>query len=292
MLGKLLKYDFKALARVMLPLQGGVLLAGILGCFLVNFTYRSISNNLMYSYSSYRGPAAPIEEVSGAVMGMLAVLFFSLVFASFFVTLFLVARHFYKNFLRDEGYLTFTLPVTTTQNLLSKTIAGFVWLIINATILVIVAVLLSLVGFADYGLVNAGVVEVYGEMFSELSNGPGLVLLIELIVIALVGTTYSILQVYVSLIIGASIAKSYKLLAGIGIYVAISTVMQGFVSFIVFFFAATFASGSSSFYSMSEFSWFYEMQPFLLPSLIVSCVCSVVFFLVGKHLLNTKLNLE
>lgn len=295
MLGKLLKYDFKALNRVMLPLQGSVLLAGVVACLSLNFFFRSLSNSAsvyLAGGSSVSSPnMLPLQEMVNTASVMLAVLFLVMVFASYWVTLFLIGRHFYKNLLRDEGYLSFTLPVTVNKSILSKTIAGSVWLFVNVLILCFVVVLLSLVGFSTEGIVNIWVAEGYLDVLAELSNVPGMVLIFEIIVFAVVATVFCVLQVYVSLAVGAVIARTHKVLAGIGIYVAIYTVMQIITSFLY----VGLSVGGADLYERiyyADYSWFYAAQVALLPPLIIFIALSFVFFLLSKHLLKTRLNLD
>ena len=291
MLGKLLSCDFKAFGRVMLPLQGGVLLAGIAGCFMVNFSYKSISNSLSSSYYSSSSQAVlPLEEMLNATMTMLSGLFFAVVFASFWVTLFLVARHFYKSFLKDEGYLAFTLPVTTNQHVLSKVIAGFIWVLINALILCFTIVLLTLVGFTDSGIFNREVLGYYGDLFRELSNAPGVVLIIQAILLGILFVLCNVLQIYASLVVGATIARTHKVLAAIGIYIAFSFVMNTIMTFTSI--GSSIVFEMSNYVMNSDYSWFYALQPVILPMLLFYVVVVVVFFILSKYLLKNRLNLD
>ncbi len=161
MLGKLLKYDFKALSRVMFPLQGGTLLAVLIGVILVRLTVDSIISSTSY-YSPYSSAVA-YDGLFFGITSMLAALFGAVIFASSWVTLFFIGRHFFQSFLRDEGYLSFTLPVTTTQNLLSKTIAGATWILVNGAILLIGMLLLFVMGIPgnEPGLINTEILK-YG----------------------------------------------------------------------------------------------------------------------------------
>ena len=293
MLGKLLKYDFKALNRVMLPLQGATLVAGMLGCFFVNFSFRSLATNITQTLSqSPSYSTSSLEQMLYLCSSLLAGLFLSVVFASSWVTLFLIARHFYNNFLKDEGYLTFTLPVTTNQNLLSKTIVGGVWTLINLVVLSLVMVVLTLVGFSTEGLISEDVLKVYGEIFSVFGATQGTVLIVESIAVCLIGAVFSVLMVYVSLVIGASIARTYKALAGVGIYVGISFVIQILLSAVYIVVVFCMASGTTTSSVLSPDYFFNMMQMLLLPILVIYAICPVVFHLVSKHLLSNKLNLD
>ena len=61
--------------------------------------------------------------------------FFVTVFAAILLTTIFCILRFYKNFFTGEGYLTFTLPITTTQHLLAK--PGVALLAEVATLIVI-----------------------------------------------------------------------------------------------------------------------------------------------------------
>lgn len=51
---------------------------------------------------------------------------YALGFASSIITLIFILMRYYKNFFTDEGYLTFTLPVTPHELLWTKLISGMV----------------------------------------------------------------------------------------------------------------------------------------------------------------------
>ena len=62
------------------------------------------------------------------------------------VTLCTVIR-FYKNFFTDEGYLMFTLPVKTSDLILSKTLVAVIWRLIS-----FLFIILSVFGIASVGV--------------------------------------------------------------------------------------------------------------------------------------------
>jgi len=286
MLAKLLKYDFRALNRIMLPLQGGVLLAAVVGSFAIRIALISLEN----SYSMY-SPASSgslhLEEVIYSTSLLVGVLIYAAIVASYWISLFLIARHYNQSFLRDEGYLAFTLPVSASQNLMSKVIAGSLWLFINMAILVFAMILLALIGFTGTG--SNTVFVVMDNMKEEFSNVPGFIFFVELFVVALLAAVHGILQIYTSLNIGAVLARTHKVAAGIGIFVAINMIMQIVMSVVTF--GLGFGPGSSIDFS-AQYSWFPMMQVVVLPPLIIFAALVFVYFFVSKHLLTTKLNLD
>ena len=119
MLRKLLKHEFRATGRIMLPMYL-ILLVTAVGS---NFAGR----RMMGSQSNILN-----------VLAVLIVMAFGFAIAGVFVMAFvLMIQRFYKNLLQDEGYLMFTLPVSVHQHIWSKLIVSAVWF--AATVLAIIA---------------------------------------------------------------------------------------------------------------------------------------------------------
>ena len=125
MLGKLLKQEFRATGRIMLPVFGALLILGV----LANFSFRLLDSNLS----------------DNRILRFFAVMVLSLfalgMFAAMFVTLWLMISRFYRNLLKDEGYLMHTLPVSVHGLVWSKLIASLVWFILTG---LVIALILSL----------------------------------------------------------------------------------------------------------------------------------------------------
>ena len=113
MLGKLIKYEFRATRRTMLPLYAALLCVALL-------------TRLSMSALSVPGGGAH-HGFLNFVAGIMGMLFGLLTFALGFITLFLMAQRFQKNLLGDEGYISFTLPVTVSQNIAAKLMVSCVW---------------------------------------------------------------------------------------------------------------------------------------------------------------------
>ncbi len=121
MLKKLIKYDFRDQGKLLWPLH----LALLLGSLIAGFC-------LMYNLNSLRNIAENAPMSALRVISMVVItLVMSAIIASSIVTIILVGRQYYRNCFCDEGYLTFTLPVSPSQVLLSKLITGSAWSIIN-----------------------------------------------------------------------------------------------------------------------------------------------------------------
>ena len=77
-----------------------------------------------------------------SILAITMFLGFLLLCASILTMMVLIVVNFYKTLITDEGYLTFTLPVSPTKLLLSKVLNGIIW---NTIMLVIFGLGLALI---------------------------------------------------------------------------------------------------------------------------------------------------
>lgn len=119
MLRKLIKHEFRATGRIMLPLYL-VLLVTALGSNLAT-----------------RGMLDDLPGVLRILEGLIIVAFGCAIGGVLVMSFVLMIQRFYKNLLQDEGYLMFTLPVSVHQHIWSKLIVSVVWF--AATVLAIIA---------------------------------------------------------------------------------------------------------------------------------------------------------
>ena len=108
MLGKLVKYEYKATARLLLPLFGGVVLTW--------------GADALVRFITMRMGMGDRTLVNG-LFGFLAVM---TLLAAFFVTIFTGIRQFYR-LLGEDGYLLFTLPAHPAAHMAAKLICGTGW---------------------------------------------------------------------------------------------------------------------------------------------------------------------
>ena len=110
MLTKLLKYEFKATGRVILPIAGGVLVLNLVSSLLGHFV-----NNTGHTMP-WVGFLTALLTVA-TFLGMLAVLA---------VCFFASVQRYYK-LLGEQGYLMLSLPVHAWQHIAAKLICGVLW---------------------------------------------------------------------------------------------------------------------------------------------------------------------
>lgn len=126
MLTKLLKYEGKATARILLPIGGGVL-----GFTLIT----SLVNYLLNGYGAWPQAVIWLQDLLNAV----TVLAWIFVLG---VCVFLNVQRFYK-LLGEQGYLMFSLPVPLWHHIAVKLISACVWTGITVLYLLLCGNILS-----------------------------------------------------------------------------------------------------------------------------------------------------
>lgn len=287
MLGKLFKHDFRALSRVLVPTHLAILAATIIAT--TGFAY-----NLRKDIS---GAIGGLEMLVSTISVVLSVLMVVAIFASVFLVAFIIFQRFYKSFMCDEGYLTFTLPVKTTQLLWSKLLSAGAWMVINSLLLILCVFIFVAFGTSSTSFFNAQAFETLGVFITEMNEmlGSRLVLpIIEFVVFIIISAAYSLLSVYLALIIGGVLSQNHRLLAAIGAYFGINMLVGVITSVVQNVFIIDMVSVRFNVNTPTELFdvLFNALNPYFLVIMAITAVLAVVFFIVSHYLLKNKLNLE
>jgi len=291
MLGKLILYDIRALGRSLLPVQLVVLLFGLATTVLFTFSMRYSFNNVLSSLPASR--LAGIMQI-GVVIGV--IILFSLLCASAIMTLVLVVRHFYLNLMGDEGYLSFTLPVTVTQHVVAKTLSGLMWIILNALVILFLVLVFAVFGTASKGIVNSDFVTILNTFFADLFTYDAVFLIVEYPVKLLLDAINLLLLLYFALSAGAALAHRHKIAVAALIFIGICIVVS-----IVQSVAETVMVGMAGGYPLfndllylveSSSSYLFYLQISMIVKGVISVLLSIAYYAFTHHLLSNRLNLE
>ena len=221
MLKKLMKHDFRALSRTLFPLQIGILGGGLVATLLTAVTIRIGEN------TSSTGGSALLRQLVIGVSATASILIGIAIMASALVTLLLIGYHFYRSFLADEGYLTFTLPVSTSKLIWSKLLTGMIWTVINAFVVMVTLLIFSVFGTTSSSIVNTEVLQAFRAFFTDILpqaaqyvNVP--LMSVEVVVIGVLALAAQMLQIYFAIVVGGQVAKKHRILAAIGMYLLIN----------------------------------------------------------------------
>lgn len=208
MLIKLLKHEFRATARIMLPMYL-VLLATAVGS---NFASRGI----------WDSGFAVLELLSALIV----IAFGIAIFGVFVMAFAMMIQRFYKNLLQDEGYLMFTLPVSVHQHIWTKLIVSAVWFVLTFLAVLLASMIVAfdvdfLTGFSDF-------IVTFFQGFQKLKISEalnGTVILAELAVLVFLGLMAFSLQFYAALAAGHS-RPNHKLLWSVALFFVFQFVVQ------------------------------------------------------------------
>ncbi len=205
MLKKLMKHEFRATLRVMLPLY--LLLT------VTAFGARASISGLLET-----------ESVLVDILASLLVVAFGIAMAAVcLVSVFLMVQRFYQNLLRDEGYVMMTLPVSVHQQVWSKLLVGIVWcagtvLVVCLSLFVLVFDLELLEGFGRFA------VELWSFLKTELGFD-GVLVVLEVLVVCILAACSMYLEFYCALAIGHS-RPNHKLVWSIVAYFAMDAAIS------------------------------------------------------------------
>jgi len=267
MFAKLLKHDCKAMFRHWwIAAASSVLLAIIAGICL---------NIVTVSYTTH----LTIQAVAYIL------LIFSIIAIFFFPTLaaILMFRYFNKNFFHDEGYLTFTLPVSKTALLSSKLVTGTIFAVFSTIVFGLDLILIAIINgeyLSDIRYLMFKWVPNY--LYEDLSMAITTIV-INFAILAAIATSTAF--IFLCITLANIIAKKRKLLVGLGIFYAIQMVLV--------IFARTVISSGALDLMCREAKKFDIYQPFTaLAILAVIVILGAAIYLINLYLLDKKLNLE
>ena len=189
MLGKLLKYEFRATGRSMLPVLGVMTLLVL----LANISVRVLDRN---------------------IGGFLAVLFGLILFAAVIAVIaaeimpvVVMVTRFYRNLLGSEGYLMHTLPASVHSLVWSKLIVSCVWMLLTN----LVVFLLCFASVLHLGDLSLGQILEGFPSFAEIrealarmgvSGGDVTLLLVEMALIVVLVQLAACLHFYAAMSLG------------------------------------------------------------------------------------------
>ncbi len=240
MLGKLIKYDFKALAKNMFPLYGLMIALTLVCSLMIRF---NIDRGFVFGISVF----AWIVSMS----------------SSFAVTAILVVLRFYNGLLKNEGYLSFALPVKTETHILAKVFNALIWAFVEALALGVCVLIyaFTVANFLD-------IMEAFRYLFTLDTNF--YLSLLQAMLLGALELVCSICLFFAALSVGHLFDKHQKLIAGI--FVVAMYILR------VFLFPSSFV------YEYGERMSFLHPLLFVIPLLLSGIYSLVTWFILDRHL--------
>jgi hypothetical protein len=268
MLGKLLKHEIKATARLFLPM------------YLVILIFAIINKILNPSYVLETSANLNLQTTISIIS---TIIYFALIVGIVIMTLVIMVQRFYKNLLGDEGYLMFTLPVKTWNHIITKLLTAMLW-----TILSFLIIILSFITIASSAPMNMK--SILAELprliaaFTDIFGNTGFFTIPFYAISALAS---NILMIYSAISLGHLFSK-HKLVASFGMYCILYIIDQ----IITIMFMSLF--GRNFLYSVitAGTPTPSQINTFILSLTVVPILLIIGNFILTNMILNKKLNIE
>jgi hypothetical protein len=258
MLSKLLKYEFKATGRVILPLFGALLLLSVISRLFISLRFE-----------------APM--VIGIALTVIMII------SIFVITFIITLQRFYKNLLTNEGYLMFTLPVSADQLIWSKLIAAFVWNLVSILVVGLAIVIMAVTEFRFSDIIREIVRFLQEVHIAGVQLG---VYILEFILASVASLLSSILFFYGCMSCSLLFNKNRVLFSFVAflVFYTVGQILSAIVVSIVM------ATGLPDFFAhMNPYAVIHTAQ---LGVLALNVLIGAFFYFLSRYMLKNKLNLE
>jgi hypothetical protein len=197
MLGKLIKHEFRATSRIMLP----VFLAMLVLSVLANFSIRTLAKD--------NNPTAV-----NLICGLITTAFGVCIVALILIAIVLMVQRFHRNLLTDEGYLMFTLPTSVHNLVCSKMIVSVVWFLLTGVV-ILLAALISCMSLSF----STSLIDVIHQMMQGLQTVTGITAvhitgyIAEGLILVFVNCAILCVQFYAAMAVGYGFANRKTLMS-------------------------------------------------------------------------------
>lgn len=277
MLGKLIKHEFKATWKTYTVIYLALIALTVLTRISVEMPFENKIFDIVRILLSL-----------AYVIVAVCVGFFSIVIG---------LERFYKNMLKDQGYLTHTLPVKEWQHIVTKTLVFTVWTVVSSVV-AFMSVMLFGVGRPEF----RNVLNHIGDMFSGLSDYPRVIAAIIMgIVLLIVQVAVNLLGFYAAFSLGQIFGK-HRILGAVIFYFVLNYAMQLLMSVFMllsegimnkFDNMSVEISGATGNMLLAQInSQTGVIMAFFGLCFVMEFIIAAVYFVITNFMLSKKLNLE
>ena len=276
-----MKYELRSVSRIVLPM----LIIFLCAAMIMSLGF--ILDGRVFGFT------AKAEE-SGTVMSVLFALAESLIgigllflMAAINIAVYVLIIHrFYVSFFTDEGYLTFTLPITINCHLMIKIVSMFFWNLATLIVTLLGGLIIFgglYVGYTEEAKVILSEFPYIFEMFWSALHQSSEYVLAEMVVgglTLLVTTIFQSLLIYFSICLGCMLFRKHRLIGAIiGIF-GVNTVYSFITS--IGSFLLTYSS------MMSEIAYLVIMGF----TAVLTVIGTIAIYIGMRYILQKKLNLD
>lgn len=269
MVKKLFKHEIDAYIRTIIPMHLVLLGIALVGRFVQFFESESDAYYILF-YSS------TIAYAISAVACLLLTIFFCI-------------KRFYSNLFTHEGYLSLTLPVTSTQHIMVKnTIA----VLAQITSIIMIIICTCALGMGEVCIEVFKAIGYMLKVFYNTFDYHATLFIIEAIVTLVLGIAGSMMIYYACIALGQR-AKKNRVACAIGVYFIYYLIYQAIGTMFIILFTVFYDA-----WHIERLVQYLSNHPTVSVHLyfglffVISSILYTIGFIITKRTMDRKLNLE
>ena len=273
MFRKLIKYEWVAMMRSMIPVYIAMIAVSLLNGIMIHIGFDI--NHPAYRFWDW------ITTYFG---GLMAFLYATVMMVLIVFTCIMIIQRFYKGILGREGYLMLTLPVKTWELVFSKALVSF---FVSVCSIIVAILSICILGGSAFFRVMADLPELLKELIRMAVEYDSVAVLhmalfcVELVLAGAAGFFASAYQAYLSMSLG-QLARSHKVAMSVVWYIGISNGV-GMLSIIAMV---------NWPFRLEQFSQYTILHILGIGILLSQAIPAVLYGIVTDYILKRKLNLE
>lgn len=217
---------------------------------------------------------------AGTLNGIMMLIYMSSIIAVMILVMVNIIRSYYQTMFGRTSYLTHTLPVTSTQLLISKIISGLLWSFVSVFVIFITVLILGLLITRDTGILDN-----IGYNFDFSIDLEGFVLLLSMLIDYVNGI---LLIFFVITCVHSSFIRKYRVACAIGLYALINIILSLTLDEIVS--NGYYAGIGNSFNIFIGNNLSFTNQTYI--SIAINLIFCCIYFFATKYFLDHKLEVE
>lgn len=275
MLGKLIKYEFKATSGFMMLMYSVLIAVSAVMSVALKLNLDETIDKISESF--------PVGWLIYALLSFVVVCVFIIMNVAVICGMYFYSIVRFKNdLLGDQGYLMHTLPVKTRDNIFAKNIVSIIWTIFSIVVVIIAYFVLFL------GACDATAFRELGEIVQLIAENIEFgyefaVLLFEIVIWGIINISNQYFHIYTSMAIGYS-SNTSQMAKSIGIYILINIFVKIVHSFVY--------GMLINLLSLWELTFFAGSSLFLGIDIVFMTVITTIYYSITNHYLSHKLNLQ
>jgi hypothetical protein len=199
------------------------------------------------------------------------------------IALIITLQRFYRNLLRSEGYLMFTLPVSTDRLIWSKLLVSSIWSVASFIVVMIAVSIMATTGVTFNEFMDA-----VRAVFQALSEGGfnAVLITIEAVILLIASLFSGILLLYACMALSLLVNK-HRVGFAFLMYIVITTIGQ-----IIYAIIAKSIDFEHLFTMFTKMCGFAQIQSAFGVYFLSVAIPGALFYLMTRYMLKNKLNLE